>query len=339
MIKKVSLSICSFLFLSLISTVSLSVANAETTSTQNLSGNISSSISFSNEQLKEIKEAYESSVTGEETISELEDDLQEAKTNGEDKVAESISNTIDSAQQLDLNDQFVKESDSTESLKTALPSLQVSLDDKYSVTTDKDGNYQFNNIPEGKYSLTVSLGESILSKQDVLINGTDQPNQTVDVELNMSGDTFYDGAQLMGEQMNMGDDMEDDTAEASTTYYPEYKVGSFKGSGRGIMKIIAKKNIVGCNKAGKSLSKDSSTFPANNSDCAVAIYRGTAYAGNKKLFAYWKNDYYCYIESIQNALSKMGDDSTNVYCNGKKKSSGHYNCSWFRGHSESLHTH
>ncbi|MCM3644883.1 carboxypeptidase-like regulatory domain-containing protein [Priestia aryabhattai] len=335
MIKKVSLSICSFLFLSLISTVSLSVANAETTSTQNLSGNISSSISFSNEQIKEIKEAYESSVTSEETLSDLENDLQEAQTNGEEKEVESISNTIDSVQQLDIDKQFTKESDSTQNLETPLPSLQVSLDDKYTVSTDKDGNYQFNNIPEGTYSLKVSLGESVLSKQEVVINGDDQPNQTVDVELNMSGDTFYEGAQLMGEQMDMGDD----TAETSTTYYPEYKVGTFKGSGRGTMKIIAKKNIVGCNKAGKSLSKDSSTFPANNSDCAVAIYRGAAYAGNRTVFSYWKNNYYCYVESVQNALSKMGESSANVYCNGKKKSSGHYNCSWFRGHSESLHTH
>lgn len=54
--------------------------------------------------------------------------------------------------------------------------------------------------------------------------------------------------------------------------------------------------------------------------------------------AYYAQNVVCVIESCQNV---SGNEGLNVYCNSKKKSGPHWNCSWINGikHTESFHYH
>ncbi|MGX6443745.1 hypothetical protein ACWM35_11080 [Neobacillus sp. K501] len=305
------------------------VANAESPDTGTLTGSVTSIITLNKEQVEPTKEMYEENID-EAVTEELPEELEIADEEGNETEIKEIQQLMDGINENGSEILFVDETNESK-IETQLPDLNVKIDE-FEVSTDENGNFQIPGIPTGTYNLYVTFEDSIITTQVVEIkNGENQ----FDIELNLSGKAFFEGSQIMSEKMMTSDEV----GEASTTYYSTKPIGSTVGSGMGTMKIIAGNNIVGCNKAANSLS-DSSKFPLNSSDCAVAIARGTSYAGNPTVFFYWKKNYVCYIESIQSALDKMGENSgSNVYCNGKKKSDGHYNCSWFRDHSERLHTH
>lgn len=315
--------------LSLIITFSIKQVNAEEVNGGSVHGNISTIITFNQSQSTEVKDWFSESIEG-AVNPELEPALEEAKQEGDVVKAEAIESAINEIQDSGSDSLFTQEGTAT-TLKANLPDVFVSFGN-ISTKTDANGNFDLNGIPEGEYLVTISKDGSVIYSQPVDIK---QGDQQIDLELNVSGDAFYEGA----EQMIEGNITVEETAQASTTYYSTKPIGSYVGSKLGKMKIIANNNIVNCNKADDSIS-DSQYFPANGSDCSVAIARGAAYASNPIVFFYWKKNLVCYIESIQSAANMLGDNAgQNVYCNAKKKSDGHYNCSWFRDHSESLHTH
>ena len=149
----------------------------------------------------------------------------------------------------------------------------------------------------------------------------------MDINLKFSGANIFDASQRMEESMASSMFIPVDTSEqvkSMARYYPTYAVNTIVpgSSGNGRMKIVASNNIVGCNKASKSIA-DSSKFPFNMSDCAISIGLGTAYAKNSVIFGWAWRSYYCFLEAMQSGLAKMGENTgSNVYCNGKYKS-GH----------------
>lgn len=304
------------------------LASAASIKNGNLSGNVTNIIELDENETKKAKENFNTNLN-EALVQELPVRLKNAENKGNNKEAKEIKKLMKSLKDKKSKTIFTDKKMGS-NINTPLPDLTVKLGE-FETVTDENGDFKFHNIPVGKYNLIIKFKENIITSDFLDIR---KGENHFEIEINLSGEAFFEGSQIMSET-NM---VNSEIGEATTTYYSTKAIGSYVGEGKGRMKIIASNNIVGCNKAAKKIA-DSAKFPFNSSDCSIAIERGAAYASNKTLFFYWSENYVCYIESIQSALSYMGDKSTNVYCNAKKKNGGHYNCSWFRDHSERLHTH
>lgn len=81
-------------------------------------------------------------------------------------------------------------------------------------------------------------------------------------------------------------------------------------------------------------------FAVGNSDCAKSVKLGLVALADTTgiLRIYNANSINCVIEGMTSAV---GDNVSNIYCNGKRKSGNYVNCSWFNGigHSERFHYH
>lgn len=99
-------------------------------------------------------------------------------------------------------------------------------------------------------------------------------------------------------------------------------------------------NIVHCNKCDDSATENETSqykWLLDGSDCAKSIRLGTLYFSNPTSYSTFVMCGLCVIESCQS----LTGEGPNVYCNGKKKTGTHWNCSWFPGiwHTESFHYH
>lgn len=238
---------------------------------------------------------------------------------------------------------FSDHSDGSTSMKVRLPYVQVKIGN-YTTMADENGEFYLEGLTEGEYPIVVSYNGFEIYKSTIKI-GKLQASETFDITINRSESEFTKSAEKM-----LPPQSDSNNVQAQTITFQTYPVGSIVpwSKGKGTMYIAKATNIVGCNKADTASSDGSystSSFPWNNSDCAVSISNGLLYATSPLLFYSYYMDYYCVIEAMSSGDSK----EQNIYCNGKStmndashtSKGSHINCSWFTGvqHSEVLHAH
>lgn len=244
------------------------------------------------------------------------------------KVREDLVSVSEAFENQKSNRAFKDQKDGSSTLEIPLPNVDIQFGD-LKTKTDSKGNFIINGLETKTYPVVISYEGKEVYRTQLKVN----KNQILDINLSFPGNNIFKAADLMSEYM-----LSEENIQTASTNFPIYSIGTIVpgSSGKGTMKIVAANNIVGCNKADKTIG-DSANFPLNFSDCSVSIGLGTAYASNSITFMWAYMSYNCFLESLQN----FGDgNEQNVYCNGKNKS-GHYNCSWFNGIgcTESLHTH
>lgn len=272
---------------------------------------------------------------GEEYIQE-----QIAKTDDPDKL-EILNKALQASRNVNVNDMFKENEDGSSEVKVPLPNAQVTIDGK-TVTTDQNGKYTIDGVDSGNQKIELTFdNEEIAQKNLNIQDGVSDIDANVNTTV--TTDDLENAAKDMSESM---------AATQSLRYYETYKVGTKLEYKNESMQIVASKNVVSCNEISKNSDKtrkikdhlsktDFSKFPLNNSDCAQSIGLGVLASETPALAVVYHNSIYCEVEAAQAAGRRMGANTKNVYCDKKKKSGGHYNCSWFNGigHSERLHTH
>lgn len=283
---------------------------------------------WNKEEVQKAKDWYQNGKK--HSLEKLEKELQDPEVDKKTKY--EIKKALEMENKTESSDLIKDNKDGSASMKVPLPYIDVQIGN-IKVKTDATGEFVLKEIPQGKQIMILSYEDKKIYEGEVRLT---EKNSQVDINLEFNGEQIEKaaermGASMKGEQEQVGKTM-------ALQFYPTYPKNTMVpwSSGKGTMWVRGAYNIVSCNKAHKY--KYSADFPWNNSDCAVAIRLGALYASNSIAFYYYRQNYYCYIESIQNV---SGNEGSNVYCNGVKKSDGHYNCSWFNGikHSESLHSH
>jgi len=253
--------------------------------------------------------------------------------------------------------QFFKDnSDGSTSLVTKLPFVQVKVGD-YTTSADANGEFYLEGISKGEYPLEVSYDGFIVNKSTIKI-GELKSSERFNIVIDREDTEFASSFKKMGDshKENMKESNQETmevygaqvyATSGSIIYFPQIprlsRVPWSKDPGG--MYIAKDTNVVGCNKADNyTLDKayETGSFPFNDSDCAVSIWLGFAYASDPLSYSYQPMTYYCWIEALGNDSSEE-----NIYCNGKTEMSTHQskgihtNCSWFDGvnHPEELHAH
>lgn len=251
-----------------------------------------------------------------------------------------LDNLVNEIENLDIESLFKEEGNST-MLKIPLTDMNVSIDEA-ELNLSSDGK-----VESGEFEANEEVAETICTQDTVSIVLDDMADLAVDAEIEKNEsnieinykftyEDFSEGVEEMANNMSEG------TAQKITNVYPaKVKVGSYVGAGAGRTKVYFNTNIVGCNKHDKNLkSITTKQFAAGNSDCAKSVKLGLIALADSSGFlkAYYANSINCVIEGM---TSITGENVNNIYCNGKRKSGNHVNCSWFNGigHSERFHYH
>ncbi|HEX9060234.1 MAG TPA: hypothetical protein VF941_08640 [Clostridia bacterium] len=298
--------------------------------------------------------------------------IQSTKTLGEDFISKDIAKSTDAdkikflnqvlaeSKKINVKNLFKINKDGSSSMEMKIPHCKVVMDGTTTTTSDENGTYSFDNPTVGKHKIDVYYNDTLIksdnvdiSEQNIDRRGTSDASKDVDLTLSASSSQINDAINKMGESMVNSQSIylpsyfgisssSFGTYNTSTRKYPYFQPVQTKSGTYYNMYFITPSGHVGCNKADTTLAS-AQTFPKDvGSDCAKSIAFGALAYSSPVLALYYYNSEYCAIETAQEAYSKMGGgNETNVYCNGKRGSDGHYNCSWFNGIGcdERLHTH
>lgn len=252
-----------------------------------------------------------------------------------------LDNLVSEIETVDLESLFTEEGNSSTMLKIPLTDMNVSIDEA-ELNLSSDGK-----VESGEFEANQEVAETICTQDTVSIVLDDMADLAVDAEIEKNETNYEINYKISYEDFSegveeMADNMSEGTAQKITNVYPaKVKVGSYVGAGAGRTKVYFNTNIVGCNKHDKNLkSITTKQFAAGNSDCAKSVKLGLIALADSTgvLKAYYANSINCVIEGM---TSVTGENVNNIYCNGKRKSGNHVNCSWFNGigHSERFHYH
>lgn len=282
-------------------------------------------INFTEEESKQYLATLEADVK--ETIEALTNEMLLSN----DKIKEDyIESLIDALNNADVADVF----DDSKNTSITIPMIAVNVDvgDETS-TTDETGT-----IVVDTDEVENVINDCSYSDYEVTTE-----NRNIKIKNNITFNEFAEGIYEMSENMT------DSMGQACKTYAKKSKGYSW-GSNRSTTVVCystnSYPNIVYCNKCDKSTteSKNMVTWAVGGSDCAKSVRLGIIATAttNPLLRALYVRSINCVIESCASLIDAVDHTSTtNIYCNGKKKSGTHWNCSWFSGigHTESFHTH
>lgn len=283
-------------------------------------------ISFTDKQAKEYEKALEKDLR--ENVEQLENDL--LRSNNETK-SKAIKKQIELISNVDTSEVFNGDEDNT--IVIPMKGIEVDcsvIDD----LTDEDGEVE---VKADDMEELVDWCD----EQDVELY---QDDEGLVVKSEITAEEFAEGGLKMSEDMLDAEGQKVVTVKRVKYNKSNPKIwGKNYSSSRLIYSTKSYPNIVHCNKCDDSSSeneKNVGKWLLDGSDCAKAIRLGTISltTTNPILKLYYSQNVVCVIESCQNLSGKEGP---NVYCNSKKKSGPHWNCSWFNGikHTESFHYH
>lgn len=242
-----------------------------------------------------------------------------------------LQNDIDLMDKTSPTDMFRDHADGSTSIVTGVPFVDVKIGD-HDVVTDENSQFTISGLEKGEYPITLAYKGREFFKSTVKIENLNQEN----IVLNIPGSSIWKAADKMQQSMT-----ESQKVKAQNIYFQTYQDETMVpwAVSPGPMKVKQNDNYVGCNKAdnwSSDYSYETSSFPNNNSDCALSIVYGIWYAYNPSYYYNYYMSYYCFLEGIGQRLG----EGSNPYCNGEWKS-GHINCSWFYGIwcAERLHAH
>ncbi|WP_160674136.1 hypothetical protein [Clostridium sp. C8-1-8] len=297
--------------------------------------------------------------------------LNHAKVTGEKYIEDQISTTTDSdklkllKKELSESKNFnVKEllktnEDGSSTIDIKLPNCKIVVDDTAQVTSDANGDYSLDSVTVGEHKVDLYYQGNQFNSAKIDITSDNFDNskskdttKETDVTVTSTSKQINDAINRMGESMVHAQSIilpsyfgyyTSDFGQFDNLYNRRYD--NFPSTGNGLngyglnMWFATPSGIVGCNKADTTLNS-AQNFPNDvNSDCALSIGYGIIALGNPIYEAIYYDSEKCAVEAVQN--KSMNTLGTNVYCNGKLGSDGHYNCSWFNGigHDERMHIH
>lgn len=277
--------------------------------------------------------AYQESIqkTLDESIEALENEILLSHNKEKINLLEQYQEEMEN---YDIEELFEVSSDGNMTMEIPYESLKLDIHG-IETETDKNGESTIDNIDIDDIEAEDISVENINDEVDYVID-VDKKNNVINCDITMSFSDFSKGVETMSDNMT--------DAKAQSTkcnFFSKRKVGNSFGHGAGKSYIYFDKNIVGCNKCDKSEAKSYTTneFALGNSDCSKSVKLGLIALTNTILSSYYSYSIYCVQEGMASVVSS--DNESNAYCNHKKKSGGHVNCSWFNGigHSEQFHTH
>lgn len=298
---------------------------------ENESIQVNACIQFTAEEAAEYAESIQEAVDS--TAEELENEI--ILSDDEYKV-DLLEDYLDEIENVDSNDMFIEQSDGTYDVIIPLDNVDMLVDGEL-VSTDENGEINDEDI---------DLDISDIEEEDIVL-GEGYDDFEVEVNENEDGleynvkvsfDEFSEGIEEMAEEMN------DSKAQTKCKFYSKKKVGKSFGAGAGLCYVVYDTNIVNCNKCDGSATKKYTVkeFALKNSDCSKSVKLGLVALADRSYLGlvryYYRYSKYC----VQEGMASLADSKEkNAYCNWKKKSNGHVNCSWFNGigHSEAFHTH
>ena len=281
-------------------------------------------IVFTEEQGQLYKEAMEKDVK--ETIEALTNEVMMSDNAYKEEYIESLIKDLNEA---NVEDVFDDETCTTMTIPMMNTGIAV------------DGEVEKTDL-EGVITVDEAVSNEIIERFDNDDNyDVTVENDTVVVSNQVSFDDFAEGI------YNMSEEMSDTEGQAVTTYSKKSKGYSWGSNASRTVVCYSTNsypNIVYCNKCDKSSneSKSVAAWAVGGSDCAKSVRLGGLALSGGIFGILYSNSIYCVIESCASVYDALENTSTsNIYCNGKKKSGNHWNCSWFTGigHTESFHTH
>ena len=312
---------------------SLLVSATKMPNTVTVTGKIETSIHFEKSEISNTKEWLNQ--TKNEDLAQINNEIAQEKDPIQKNLLEQTKKALENynpTENLKVN------KDGSANLAGTAPHAQVTIAGK-TVTASLDGKYTVDAVPIGTHHVTVSSNDVPIAEQKVKIS----PKNLVIINPKVTA-TSQD-------IKTAATDMSQETGTVQSVRYYKY-AHDVQGGIQPMHWAKGGNQVVSCNEAAKDSSKSStfynkntdlSKFPHNNSDCARNIAQGSmvATSGSSSLYQRYGNSVNCLNESFAAMLRRVGDGwAKNQYCNGKKKSGGHYNCSWFYGvrEPERLHT-
>ncbi|MCH1640179.1 MULTISPECIES: hypothetical protein [Paenibacillus] len=228
-----------------------------------------------------------------------------------------------------INSSIAQINNNTVEIITSLPETTLQIDG--SNVNLSNGEFYLDGLTSGLHKISVYSVNNLIHEQEVILdNGLN--HIPVDARINF-------GDLVASSESKMDPDFSKSSATNSSEITPlsdpdswnGIGVGAILGEGKGKMLLLTNEGHVSCN---KSDWDNGANFPANNSDCALAIAGGVMYSSNPLLFQAYAQGRYCLQESMNTVESPS---TANVYCNQKQKASGYYtgyrnkgyNCSSF----------
>lgn len=305
--------------------------NAKNVETTNLT-EVNTCINFSEQEAREMEKAIE--LTLENGIEQLKNEI--LLSNNEEKKS-MLERYVKELEKAEISDMFETDPETgKKQIKVPCKKTVIEIEGKQ-YKTDNNGVVKstvLNNSLENKEQ------EKITVKEDKILTDVEieeKKDGTIELNHSISFQDFAKGAEKMGGNMSGA------VAQKVTckTYKKRKADGKHSfGHGVGYSPVFFDKNIVGCNKCDKSAKKNytSYQFITGNSDCAQSTQLGLFASQNPIGAIVYYNSLHCLNEAMDAAEN---NPRANEYCNGKKKSDGHVNCSWFTGigHTEEFHTH
>lgn len=228
--------------------------------------------------------------------------------------------------------------DGVASIRTQLPEATVSLDNQTVEVIDNE--FMFHEVTSGNHKLKVySYDTLVLDKEISIEDGTTHLPLDLKLDINKIVKKAQDKMEPSQESSLTIEDVlflpQSDslvTPMSDPDYWNGYYVGQVLGLKKGKMLLLTNQGHVSCN---KSYNDKGANFPANNSDCALAVTSGALYYSNPILFSAYSQGAYC----VQEAMDSVENPSrANIYCNWVAKPNAAfthnylnkgYNCSSF----------
>lgn len=283
-------------------------------------------VEFTQEEAAEFEAALQTDL--DEHLEQLQNDL---LSTSNDSKADYLEECIETVSAMDASQVF--EGEEHNILEIPMKGIEIGYDGIDDVTSSEGAVEVEGDKIEGLVDWCEGQELSVESNGDEII-----------VKNTITAEEFADGGLRMSENMAEGQKQVTDPVrryDGRKKGQTRYKWG--KGLCTSYCCYSTKKypNIVHCNKCSKSATENitkKTKWLAGGSDCAKAIRLGALYVSNPIGNAIYAQNVVCVIESCQSISNNEG---ANIYCNWKKKSGPHWNCSWFTGigHTESFHYH
>lgn len=292
---------------------------------------VNACIQFTEEEAIEYAESIQNAIDS--TAEQLENEI--ILSDDEDK-KELLGEYLGNIEDFESEDMFTENGDNTFELSFPLENVEVNIDGE-NIITNEEGEVDIEDTEIDFENVDLEDIE-IADEYENFETEIEENGDTIDCNVNIPFSDFSKGIK------EMSDDMSNVEAQTKCKFYKKKSVGSTFGAGAGRCVVCFNTNIVNCNKCDGSATKNYSKvdFALKNSDCSKSVKLGLVALRDrlpfKPLRYYYRYSIYCVQESM---ASLVDNKEKNAYCNWKKKSGGHVNCSWFNGigHSEAFHTH